>query len=871
MFQSLGKFVTRYWKLMIPFWIASFLLLALVAPPFDSVVREGEFAFLPPDSPTLEGERLLAEAFPQIKTASQVVIVANRNAEGEELRDEDRQFLTQKLVPRLQELVAEEGGYAESLATVDADDTEGEGLPTPEEIEEEQEADEEQAGSGELPADTQDEETAPPENSEQTRSLISRIKTFEDRFIGPLLISEDKQAALIVVEFSTEFLDKRSFPTIEKIEQILADLESETPEGLSLALSGSSTVGRDTIDAAQQSANATELWTVLLVIILLIMIYRAPFLALIPLFTVYLTTKFALTFLALLAGWNIIGLFNGVEIYVTVVLYGAGVDYCMFLISRYSEELDAGKSMDEAMENTIGSVGAALAASAGTTICGLAMMAFAEFGKFHQAGIAMSLSLVFVLAASITFAPALMLFAGRWAFWPQVYSERIKTGAGWVSPTSFLARLFEAQWIQRLWDWVGELVLNRPGTIWLATIGAMAPFATISVFWYHNLSYGLLSELPDENASVQGAEAISEHFPAGTVGPVTLLIKNNYLDFILSDEEVLEELVTNLNEVKEKYGIVDVRALTQPLGEKLASETPEADTFLARGTLQNRLQNYYVGDADQHLAPEEMDDFGGNVARIEILFDKDPFSRYSIDQLNEFEKALEKKGPDALLPEVLQSETELHLIGVPASIRDLKNVTRRDQFLIHVLVVCAVLLVLIMLLKRIAISVYLIFTVFISYLATLGLTFVVFWSFDPANFPGLDWKVPIFLFTILIAVGEDYNIYLIARINEEQRRHGTIQGIIVALSKTGSIISSCGIIMAGTFSSLMAGSLTGMHQLGFALAFGVLLDTFIVRPILVPAYLVMLHSGRFGKLGVLLGSELEEDELPVEEEANIHS
>ncbi|MEZ6044626.1 MAG: MMPL family transporter [Planctomycetaceae bacterium] len=841
------------------------LLLWLAAPSFKSVLREGEFAFLPADSPSLEGERLLAEAFPQIKTASQIVIVANRTTNGEPLRDEDKSFLTEKLVPQLEELVESQGGYAESLATVE------EAAEEPAETEETSETEQSTAGS----SASEEENTTlgnPPASKLPQRSLISRIKTFEDRFIGPLLISEDKQAALVIVEFSTEFLDKRSFPTIEKIEQIITDLQSEQPAGLKISLSGSSTVGRDIIEAAQQSANATELWTVVLVIILLIVIYRAPFLALIPLVTVYIATKFALTFLALLAGWNVIGLFNGVEIYVTVVLYGAGVDYCMFLISRYSEELDSGNSMDEAMEKTIESVGAALAASAGTTICGLAMMAFAEFGKFHQAGIAMSVSLIFVLLASITFAPALLLFAGRWAFWPQVYSERIKTGSGWVSPTSLIARLFEAQWIQTFWDWVGELVLRRPATVWLITIGLMSPFALVSIVWYHNLSYGLLSELPPSKTSVQGAEAVREHFPAGTIGPVTLLVKNNHLDFALDDEILLKDLVDNLNETKEKFGIIDVRALTQPLGQIHEGDLPEGDSVLSRGALRNRVKKYYIGEADLNQGTDPEEELGGNVARVEILFNKDPFSRYSIEQINNFEIALNQTGPDALLPEELQSETEIHLIGPPASVRDLKTVTRRDQFLIHILVICAVLLVLIMLLKRIAISIYLIFTVFISYLATLGLTFILFWSFDPINFAGLDWKVPIFLFTILIAVGEDYNIYLIARIQEEQRRHGTVKGIIEALSRTGSIISSCGIIMAGTFSSLMAGSLTGMHQLGFALAFGVLLDTFIVRPILVPAYLVMLHTDRFGKLGLLLGSGPDEEEIePEEEEAKLSS
>jgi RND superfamily putative drug exporter len=107
----------------------------------------------------------------------------------------------------------------------------------------------------------------------------------------------------------------------------------------------------------------------------------------------------------------------------------------------------------------------------------------------------------------------------------------------------------------------------------------------------------------------------------------------------------------------------------------------------------------------------------------------------------------------------------------------------------------------------------------------------------------VDWRVPFFLFTILVAVGEDYNILLISRAIEERKKHGAIEGMRRALAKTGGAITSCGLIMAGTFATLMLAGLNTLMQIGFALAFGVLVDTFIVRPFLVPACAMILWGG----------------------------
>ncbi|MEO1982106.1 MAG: MMPL family transporter, partial [Fuerstiella sp.] len=211
--------------------------------------------------------------------------------------------------------------------------------------------------------------------------------------------------------------------------------------------------------------------------------------------------------------------------------------------------------------------------------------------------------------------------------------------------------------------------------------------------------------------------------------------------------------------------------------------------------------------------------------------------------IQEFHKVREEI--PKLLPEDMAGAT-IHLAGETANLSDLKDVTDRDQVRVNGLVTLVVFIILWILLKKPGICAYLMFTVLFSYLATLGCTFIFFWALDPSGFSGLDWKVPMFLFTILIAVGEDYNIFLLTRIEEERLVHGPVEGITVALDRTGSIISSCGIIMAGTFSSLMAGSLVGMDQLGFALALGVLFDTFLIRPIMVPSFLILLAQGKLG-------------------------
>jgi RND superfamily putative drug exporter len=704
---------------------------------------------------------------------------------------------------------------------------------------------------------------------------IAQVNSYRDGFVGNRLTSKDGRCTLIQVSLGTPYLALQTRATVDRAEAVLekrlATNDNNSPE---LLTTGPAGIGRDLIRASANSLEGTTWATVALVVVVLLLVYRAPLLALVPLVTIGVAVWVAVKTLALMTLIPGIHLVNVSRIFAIVILYGAGTDYCLFLISRYREELAGPASIAEAIERSVGHVGGALAASAGTVICGLGMMGLAEFAKVRCAGPAIALSLAMALLASLTLTPALLAIFGRkvfWLSWKKPWSQADKETRRHgdkvrrFSPSPCLPVSASPS----LWDRISHVVVKRPVLIFAVTVLFLAPLAAFGLRVEPN--YRPTGELSPLSESIRGLAAIQRHFTAGETGPITVLLVSP-TDWNTPDgKELIAHLSRGFGNLP---NVAEVRSLTQPLGTPLKAPPPEiTGKSLLSGLLKTVRHN--IDDALEQanraarefyvttLPPSKMENpnhksqipnpksgnwdlgFGSSdfskgprfVTRLDVVCRSDPFDPESKTTLGLIQAWLERELP-ASVGHLGGAQAEC--FGVTVSSSDLAQITEADRSRVNLLVLGGIFLILLILVRKPWLAAYLLITVLFSYYATLGATVLVGHFYAGRPLDQVDWRVPFFLFTILVAVGEDYNILLITRVLQEGQLHGLIEGTRRALAQTGGTITSCGLIMAGTFATLMLGGLGTLVQIGFALAFGVLLDTFVIRPFMVPAFALMV-------------------------------
>lgn len=802
MFRSLAAVVVRRGWLVVLGWLVFAVALRAIAPAWESVSRDDDVRFFPAGYPSVIGQDLVERGFPADASGSEAVVIAARPTGP--LTTDDFAYVN---------LVADS---LDTLRTVKLEDVVAEF---------EARATEDSAVM-----------------ARELRSLNGAIgglgvkKVVDHRAlgIGPRLIGTGPdgrgQAVLTIVALKGTYQSKQSRVTVNLLEDMLARLPAP-PEGLRLAMTGSAAIGHDLNVASNSSVHKTTWATVGLVVVILLVVYRSPLLALLPLVTIALSVQTSLWGIAALTrvpgiDFQVINITN---VFVIVVLFGAGTDYCLFLIARYREELARGRTGVDALRHAIEQVGGALVASAGTVICGLGMLWFSSFAKIQYTGPAIGLSLAISLVACLTLAPVLLRWLRGSVFWPfrPPHHERGHDRE---------AESLEQIPMSAFWGRVANVVIRRPGLILSASLVALTPFAIIGSQTRSN--YSQIDDLGDEQPSIVGTRVVQRYFSVGELSPTSVLVAHPEINF---RSDAGREAVASLSaRLAALPSVAEVRSASRPLGKPEPSgEQLGLVERIRRQATRALADPRYVSTAAASSADRD------HITRIELVFRSDPFSDAGLRALEESKQVVAR----AVAPGgELAGASAWGLSGSTAMIDDLKRVTTLDEQRMYVLVTLGVYVILVLLLRRPGICLYLIATVVIGYLASLGMTELVFMALHtgPEPWVGLDWKVGFFLFVILVAVGEDYNIFLMSRVLEEERKHGAIEGTRLAVAHTGGIISSCGLIMAGTFASMLTGSLNTLRQLGFALALGVLLDTFVVRPILVPAFVVLLERFRVG-------------------------
>jgi RND superfamily putative drug exporter len=780
MFKILGRLTASHPWLVCGAWLVAGALLSAVAPAWDSKAQDDDICFLPARCPSVRGYQLLEKAFPLDIFASRVIFAVER---ADQPLTEADFALVDAFVRDLTQLRQEEPGLK-----------------------------------------------------------IGGIASYRDGLIGNRLRSADGRCTLIQVSLGTPFLALQTRATVDRTEARLQETLANRggPNPPRLLTTGAAGIGRDLIRASGESLEGTTVATVVLVIVVLLFVYRAPLLALVPLATIAVSVWVSLQLLALLTRVPGVHLVNVARVFAIVMLYGAGTDYCLFLISRYREELADGQGAYQAVVRSVGTVGGALAASAGTVICGLGMMGFAEFAKVRCAGPAIALSLGVALLASLTLAPALLCVFGRFVFWPGQERAHAKAQRRQERPLSAFAPLREL-FTGQLWERISRVVVARPVLVWSLAVLVLMPLAALGLRVVPN--YKPTGELSPTSDSVQGVAAIQRHFRAGEIGPLTVLLTADTDWATPQGREVIAHLSRGFGYLP---NVAEVRSLTQPLGTPLQEPVAPAarDGFFGgllktalRRDLNRVLEKADAAARDFYLATLTEDGRPRYVTRLDVVLKSDPFDAASAATLDQIQIWL-----NDVMPQTVQDlgHVRPECYGVTVSSRDLAEVTEADRARVNLLVMGGIFCILLLVVHSPWLAAYLLGSVLFSYFATLGATALVstYWTGRPLG--QVDWRVPFFLFTILVAVGEDYNIFLISRVLLEKQRHGEEEGTRRALAHTGGTITSCGLIMAGTFATLMLAGLGTLVQIGFALAFGVLLDTFLVRPILVPAFTLVV-------------------------------
>lgn len=590
--------------------------------------------------------------------------------------------------------------------------------------------------------------------------------------ISPPIPSEDGEAVQVFVPIDS------SVELSDGVDELKGVLDSELPDGMTSYVTGPAGLATD-LSAAFAGVDGLLLAVAFAaVLVILLVVYRSLILPAAVLMTSLVALCGALLVVWNLANWGAFLLNGQVQGILFILVIGASTDYSLLYVARYREELAVNEDRWEATKKAWRATIEPVVASGGTVIAGLLMLLLSDLESNSVLGPVASIGIIVSILSALTLLPALLGLLGRHAFWPRVpHYDPDSVGEDHVKSTGVWGRT--VRWVER-----------RPRPIWIVTLIVLAVGAA-GVTQLRADGVAETELVLTASEARDGQEVLSEKFTAGSGSPATILVPEGNLDEAV---RVLEET--------EGVDSVTISAADGPGGQAPIN--------------QDGIQSTGGPEAP---APEPTVVDGNVLLQATLSYPAD--ERAALDAIVDIREGLSEAAPGALVG------------GPSATNLDTITTSIEDRQLIIPLVLVVILVILMLLLRAIVAPILLVLTTLLSFGTAMGVSAIVF--NEILDFPGADPAVPLYAFVFLVALSIDYTIFLMTRVREESLRHGTREGIVRGLAVTGTVITSAGLVLAATFAALAVIPILFLFQLAFIVAFGVLVDTFVVRTLLVPA------------------------------------
>lgn len=563
---------------------------------------------------------------------------------------------------------------------------------------------------------------------------------------APPMPSMDSKAVLGVVPISA---DLSGLPLGDAVATLRTAAAGGLPSDLQVHVTGGPAFGAD-IASAFTNANVTLLAvTTAVVALLLIATYRSPVLWLVPLLVVGFADRVAAaagTAVASLTGLSFDGATSGIT---SVLVFGAGTNYALLLISRYRQELRRQSAHRTALRRAVRRAGPAIVASNATVVLALLTLLFASTPSTRSLGALAACGLVVAAISVLVILPPLLAVCGRRLFWPFIPhagdDETLDSG-GW----------------HRVAEWVG----GRPALVAAVAITVLAALG--AGLFGTRIGLSQTEQFRVRADSVTGYTVVAEHFPAGLANPTLVVSPADHAAPVQ-------------------------RAITSTPGVVSATEAGRS---------------------------------GSGLTKWSVVIDAPPSSQRAFDIVAALRDSTRAADPHALVG------------GADAQALDIRDAATHDRVLLIPAILAVILIVLYVLLRSALAPPTLLAATILGALAALGMGGWA--SLHVFGFPALDNTTPLFAFLFLAALGVDYTIFLVTRAREEAAQHGARGGMVRAVSATGGVITSAGIVLAAVFCVLGVLPLIVLTQLGIIVGLGILLDTFVVRTLVIPALFALI-------------------------------